>query len=222
MEFCSMLCGSLDAREVWGRMYARVCMAESLAAHLSVSQHCSSTLLLSSLPVASDSLRLCVLQRTRARFPSPPPSLSDFHWWCHPTISPSVTPFSSRLQSFPASGPFQWVGSCKVHFSKVLKNMRESTRKIPEEEVYQAEVAEQAERFRARSTSDSFRELSRVVRERRHLWLWLMRSEKSGGRGVGEALVSIGQDVRLCKVLQAVVWIWAYILSWGAILRTEW
>ena len=28
-------------------------------------------------------------------------------WWCHPTISSSVTPFSSRLQSFPASGSFQ-------------------------------------------------------------------------------------------------------------------
>ena len=27
--------------------------------------------------------------------------------WCHPTISPSVVPFSSRLQSFPASGSFQ-------------------------------------------------------------------------------------------------------------------
>ena len=27
--------------------------------------------------------------------------------WCHPTISPSVIPFSSRLQSFPASGSFQ-------------------------------------------------------------------------------------------------------------------
>ena len=27
-------------------------------------------------------------------------------WWCHPTISSSVTPFSSRLQSFPASGSF--------------------------------------------------------------------------------------------------------------------
>ena len=26
--------------------------------------------------------------------------------WCHPTISPSVVPFSSRLQSFPASGSF--------------------------------------------------------------------------------------------------------------------
>ena len=28
-------------------------------------------------------------------------------WWCHPTISPSVFPFSSCLQSFPASGSFQ-------------------------------------------------------------------------------------------------------------------
>ena len=28
-------------------------------------------------------------------------------WWCHPTISSSVIPFSSRLQSFPASGAFQ-------------------------------------------------------------------------------------------------------------------
>ena len=26
--------------------------------------------------------------------------------WCHPTISPSVGPFSSHLQSFPASGSF--------------------------------------------------------------------------------------------------------------------
>ena len=28
-------------------------------------------------------------------------------WWCHPTISSSVIPFSSRLQSFPGSGSFQ-------------------------------------------------------------------------------------------------------------------
>ena len=27
-------------------------------------------------------------------------------WWCHPTISSSVIPFSSRLQSFPALGSF--------------------------------------------------------------------------------------------------------------------
>ena len=31
-------------------------------------------------------------------------------WWCHPTISSSVIPFSSHLQSFPASGslPLNW------------------------------------------------------------------------------------------------------------------
>jgi len=28
-------------------------------------------------------------------------------WWCHSSISSSVIPFSSRLQSFPASGSFQ-------------------------------------------------------------------------------------------------------------------
>ena len=28
-------------------------------------------------------------------------------WWCHPTILSSVVPFSSCLQSFPASGSFQ-------------------------------------------------------------------------------------------------------------------
>ena len=28
-------------------------------------------------------------------------------WWCHPTISSSGIPFSSHLQSFPASGSFQ-------------------------------------------------------------------------------------------------------------------
>ena len=28
-------------------------------------------------------------------------------WWCHPTMLSSVVPFSSHLQSFPASGCFQ-------------------------------------------------------------------------------------------------------------------
>ena len=29
------------------------------------------------------------------------------NWWCHPIMSSSVVPFSSHLQSFPASGSFQ-------------------------------------------------------------------------------------------------------------------
>ena len=32
-------------------------------------------------------------------------------WWCHPIISPTVAPFTSCPQSFPASGFFQWVNS---------------------------------------------------------------------------------------------------------------
>ena len=46
--------------------------------------------------------------------PSPTPRVysnsSPLIWWCHPAISSSVTPFS-RLQSFSASGFFQWVSS---------------------------------------------------------------------------------------------------------------
>jgi len=34
------------------------------------------------------------------------PNSCPLSWWCHPTISSSVTPFSSLLQSFPASGSF--------------------------------------------------------------------------------------------------------------------
>ena len=39
---------------------------------------------------------------TPSVYPNPCPS----SWWCHPAISSSVVPFSSRLQSFPASGSF--------------------------------------------------------------------------------------------------------------------
>ena len=35
------------------------------------------------------------------------PSSYPMNWWCHPTISSSVVPFSSCLQSSPASGSFQ-------------------------------------------------------------------------------------------------------------------
>ena len=51
------------------------------------------------------------LQHTRSPCPSPTPGVysnsSPLSWWCHPTISSSVIPFSSYLQSFPASGSFE-------------------------------------------------------------------------------------------------------------------
>ena len=39
------------------------------------------------------------------------PNSWPLHQWCRPTISSSVFPLSSLLQSFPASGLFQWAGS---------------------------------------------------------------------------------------------------------------
>ena len=51
------------------------------------------------------------LQHARPPCPSPTPRVywnsCPLNWWCHPTISSSVVPFFSCLQSFPASGSFQ-------------------------------------------------------------------------------------------------------------------
>ena len=62
---------------------------------------------LSSDLVMSDSL---LLQHARLSCPSPVPEACanscPLSWWGHPTISSSVVPVSSWLQSFPASGSF--------------------------------------------------------------------------------------------------------------------
>ena len=58
-----------------------------------------------------DSLQPHGLQHTRLPYPSPTPRIypnsCPSSWWCHPTISSSVIPFFSRLQSFQASRSFQ-------------------------------------------------------------------------------------------------------------------
>ena len=58
----------------------------------------------------SDSLRLHGLQHARLPCPSQSPGVCSnscsLNQGCHPTISSSVIPFSSCLQSFPASGSF--------------------------------------------------------------------------------------------------------------------
>ena len=81
----------------------RICLADSCYNHFSSVQFgCS---------VVSKSLWPHGLQH--ARPPCPAPTLGVYSnscplsWWCHPTISSSVVPFSSCLQSFPASGSFQ-------------------------------------------------------------------------------------------------------------------
>ena len=61
--------------------------------------------------VMSDSLQPHGPQHTRPPCPSPTPGVYSntcpLSRWCHPTISSSVVPFSSSLQSFQASGSFQ-------------------------------------------------------------------------------------------------------------------
>ena len=60
--------------------------------------------------VVSGSLWPHGLQHTRPPCPSPTPRVYSnscpLSWWCHPTISSSVIPFSSCFQSLPASGSF--------------------------------------------------------------------------------------------------------------------
>ena len=67
-------------------------------------------LLLFSRQAVSDSLWPYGLQHTSFRCPSLSPggcsNSCPSSQWCHPTISPSVTPFSSCPQSFPASESF--------------------------------------------------------------------------------------------------------------------
>ena len=62
-----------------------------------------------SCSVVSDSLRPHGLQHARPPCPLPTPRVysKSLSRWCHPTFSSSVIPFSSCLQSFPASGSFQ-------------------------------------------------------------------------------------------------------------------
>ena len=61
--------------------------------------------------VMSDSLQPHGLQHAQSPCPSPTSGVYSnscpLSQWCHPTISSCVIPFSSHLQSFPASGSFQ-------------------------------------------------------------------------------------------------------------------
>ena len=61
--------------------------------------------------VVSNSLRPHEPQHARPPCLSPTPRVypnsCQLSWWCHLTISSSVIPFSSCLQSFPTSGSFE-------------------------------------------------------------------------------------------------------------------
>ena len=70
--------------------------------------------------VVSNSLQPHRLQHTRLLYPSLSPrpcsNSCPWSWWCHPTNSSSVTPYSPCPQSFPASGsfPLSWLNASGV------------------------------------------------------------------------------------------------------------
>ena len=96
------------------RVDARAQSAESVAGPSCSPHHTHSALkplpllLLFSCSVMSNSLQTHGLQHARLPCPSPSPGARSnsclLSRWCHPTISSSVVPYSSCLQSFPVSG----------------------------------------------------------------------------------------------------------------------
>ena len=85
--------------------------------------------------VVSNSLQAHEPQHARPPCPSPTPRVYSnscpLNWWCHPTISSSVIPFSSCPQSFPASGSFQMSqfftsggqSKCRVYTSSISSSL---------------------------------------------------------------------------------------------------
>ena len=71
----------------------------------------SSSVQFNSVSQLSDCLQCHGLKHARPPCPTPTTRVYSYSCllsqWCHPTISSSVDFFSSCLQSFPASGPFQ-------------------------------------------------------------------------------------------------------------------
>ena len=112
---------SLSGSKGEGTLASMCCREEDNSDSMleTVSLTCFSLLLLLSVQfsrsVLSDSLQLHGLQHLRFPCPSPIPGAYSHSCpssrWCYPSISSSVIPFSSHLQSLPASGSFYWVHS---------------------------------------------------------------------------------------------------------------
>ena len=95
---------------IWAtrKSYTRIMLFKSFSVSTSMENFSSVQF---SHSVVSDFLRPHGLQHARPPCPSPTPGVYSnscpLSWWCHQTISSSVIPFFSHLQSFPASGSFQ-------------------------------------------------------------------------------------------------------------------
>ena len=96
----------------WNRKKEHTLSNETYSFYDTVTNFLTSLYQLSSVQLlsVSNSLQPHGLQHARLPCPSPTDGACKnscpSNWWCHPTISSSVIPFSSCPQSFPASGSF--------------------------------------------------------------------------------------------------------------------
>ena len=92
------------------KTFIDICILNHFAVHRKLTHCCKPTLVQFSHSVVSNFLWPHGLQHTRPPCPSPTPGVYSnsrpLSWWCHPTTSSSIVPFS-HLQSFPASRSFQ-------------------------------------------------------------------------------------------------------------------
>ena len=92
------------------RLFASGSQSIGASAYIKLSRKAFSSVQFS-CSVVSDSMRPHEPQHARPPCPSPVPGIHPntcpLSWWCHPSISSSVIPFSSCPQSFPASGSLQ-------------------------------------------------------------------------------------------------------------------
>ena len=92
------------------KIHAKSLVTREIRIKVTVRYPFTPTLSLFSCLVMSHSLWPCGLQHARLPCPSPPPRVCSnscpLSQWCPPSISSSVVPFSSSLQSFPVSQLF--------------------------------------------------------------------------------------------------------------------
>ena len=94
---------NFKAIKLWGRLLQRAKM----------NSYSSDAYFIQFSSVAQSCPTLCdPMDCSTARLHCPSPTSGVYSvscplsWWCHPAISSSIVPFSSHLQSFPASGSF--------------------------------------------------------------------------------------------------------------------
>ena len=112
-EFCSMFCNNIIGKRIWKRIDTYIWVTESFC----FTPETNVTFLTNCCSCCSEAQACPTLcdptDCSTPGFPvlhHIPGACSNsclLSQWCHPTISSSVVPFSSYLQSFPASGSFQ-------------------------------------------------------------------------------------------------------------------